>query len=285
MSLKNKIVLITGGGSGIGLCLVKQTQQLGGRIIIGDLKLGEEAQTLVSKDPNVIFQKCDVSKWKDLEALISASEKQWGDVPDAYGICAGVFDPPWSNFWQDPEDERYASVDINVNHPLKLTRFAIRASLGKGKKAGVCIIASIAGIAGNVASPLYCATKHAVVGFTKSMKGTDAYTGVRITTICPGLVKTPLFTLDKMKQFSFSDEKALLPEQVAEKMLDMLQKAEYTCGTVVELTPLGSRLIPEWNITPPVGKGTGQELEMTEEMKAMLAPIIAKLDIEKSAKL
>lgn len=74
---------------------MKQSHELGAKVIIGDLKIGEEAQALVSKDPNVIFQKCDVTKWRELEALIAASEKQWGDVPDAYGICAGVFDPVW----------------------------------------------------------------------------------------------------------------------------------------------------------------------------------------------
>jgi hypothetical protein len=79
--------------SGIGLSLVKQSQQLGSKIVIGDLKLGEEAAALVAKDENIIFQPCDVTKWGDLEALVAASEKKWGDAPDAYGICAGVFDP------------------------------------------------------------------------------------------------------------------------------------------------------------------------------------------------
>jgi NAD(P)-dependent dehydrogenase (short-subunit alcohol dehydrogenase family) len=116
------------------------------------------------------------------------------------------------------------------------------------------------------------------------MKDTDAMTGVRITTICPGLVKTPLFTLEpeKMKQFSFADDKALLPEQVAEKMLEMLQEPGFTCGTIVEITPWGSRLIPEWNVAPPSGKGTGAELDAAEAMSLMLTPIKARLDSERA---
>lgn len=62
-------------------------------------------------------------------------------MPDAYAICAGLFEPPFSNFWQDPEhDGRYKEVAVNVDHPIKLTRLAIRKSLGKGKRASVCII-------------------------------------------------------------------------------------------------------------------------------------------------
>jgi NAD(P)-dependent dehydrogenase (short-subunit alcohol dehydrogenase family) len=83
----------------------------------------------------------DVTQWADFTKIFDACEKKWNDVPDAYGICAGVFDPPFSNFWDDPEqDEGYKQVDINVNHPIKLTRLAIRKSLSKGKRASVCII-------------------------------------------------------------------------------------------------------------------------------------------------
>ena len=94
----------------------------------------------------------------------------------------------WSNFWDDPESERYAQVDINVNHPIKLTRIAIRALLGSNKKDVVCITASIGGIAGSYPAPLYCATKHAMVGFVKSMAEADPLEGVKIVTICPGYV-------------------------------------------------------------------------------------------------
>jgi len=90
-----------------------------------------------------------VSNWKDFDKLFDASEKHFSDVPDAYAICAGVFEPQFSNFWKDPEDGEeqggYRQTRINVDHPIKLTRLAIRKSLGRGKKASVCIIVSISG--------------------------------------------------------------------------------------------------------------------------------------------
>lgn len=68
-------------------------------------------------------------------------------------------------------------------------------------------------------------------------------------------------------------------------MLDMLQKKEWECGSMLELSMSGPRRIPEWNIPAPVGEGTGQELnaDLQGMYKAMLKPIEAKLDSEKGA--
>lgn len=99
---------------------------------------------------------------------------------------AFIFSKAWSNFWDDNETERYAEVDINVNHPIKLTRIAMRALLGKDKKGVVLIVASLAGLQGAYAAALYTATKHAMVGFTRSMGAADHLEGVKIVCICPG---------------------------------------------------------------------------------------------------
>jgi hypothetical protein len=74
--------------------------------------------------------------------MFTACEEKWNDVPDFYGICAGLFEPPFSNFWDDTEDSGYKQVEVNVSHPIKLTRMAMRKSLGKGKPSSVCIIVS-----------------------------------------------------------------------------------------------------------------------------------------------
>lgn len=166
---------------------------------------------------------------------------------------------------------------MNVNHPIKLTRVALRKSLGKGKRASLCIIASVGGLTGSIAAPLYCATKHAIVGFVKSMKDSEALTGVKITTLCPGGVMTPLFDKEKLKQYSVTKERSLTPEACAAQMLDLLQKKEYECGSVLEITLGGTRLIPEWNVEPPRGEGAGQEMMTEEFVGNLLGPIRATL--------
>ncbi|KAF2030955.1 NAD(P)-binding protein [Setomelanomma holmii] len=279
-----KIILITGGASGIGLSLTKQAHDLGARVLVADLKTTLDFDTFTASKENILYVQSDVTKWSDFNKIFDACEKKWNDIPDAYGICAGLFEPPFSNFWQDPEDDGgYKQVEVNVNHPIKLTRMAIRKSLGKGKRASVCIIASIAGIAGNIAAPLYCATKHAIVGFVKSMKDTEALTGIKLTALCPGGVLTPLFDAAKMKQFSVDEEKFLTPDACAVQLLDLLQNKGYPCGSVLEITLNGPRVIPQWGIEPPQGKGTGEEPLSEDFMQNLLGPITAKLESEKTA--
>ncbi|KAJ5767452.1 NAD(P)-binding protein [Penicillium manginii] len=246
--LTNKIVLVTGGGS--------------------DLQLGEEARQLVESQKNVHFETCDVRRWKDLRGPIDISVRIWNDVPDVYIAGAGVFEPKWSNFWQDPEDETYDSIAINVNHPMKLTRIAIQALLSRNKKGVVCIIGSIAGLAGNYAVPLYCASKHAVTGFVRSMAPCEELEGVKITAMCPwydiypttkrdfGLiattdmlssaVKTPLWTNqpDKMDQFNLDGAETVTAAQVGEAIVSLVEDGQYKGGTVLEITAYGDSSNP-----------------------------------------
>ncbi|CAA9957063.1 FabG Dehydrogenase [Pyrenophora teres f. maculata] len=279
--LDGKILLITGGASGIGLSVTKQAYALGTRVLVADIKTTPDFDTFAAGKSNILYVQTDVTRWADFDKLFDECEKKWNDVPDAYAICAGLFDPPFSNFWLDPEqDQGYMQVDVNVNHPIKLTRLAIRKSLGKGKRASVCIIASIAGISGNLAAPMYCATKHAIVGFVKSLKPTEPLTGVKITTLCPASVLTPMFDASKQKQFSIDADKALTPDTCATHLLELLQKKEYPCGSVLELSLTGTRLIPEWGVQPPAGSGTGQDLD-ENFMTNMLQPVKEKLDSER----
>jgi len=114
------------------------------------------------------------------------------------------------------------------------------------------------------------------------MKDSEEFTGVKITTICPGLVNTPLVE-DKKTQFSFTEEKALTPDQVATGMISLLESKKYPCGTVLEISTAGLRDIPEWNIPPPKAEGTGQELVDDGAVKAMINPILATLNKERGA--
>ncbi|KAH0843991.1 hypothetical protein FOPE_08834 [Fonsecaea pedrosoi] len=235
--VKGKIVVVTGGGSGICLAFVKLAVQQGAQVLIGDLKLGPEAAAFAtSAGPDVVkFVKCDVTDWRDLENLIVVSEREFGDVPDVYVPGAGVFEPEWSNFWNDSEPSKYAQLDINLAHPIKLTRLAIRALVGRNKKGVVCCIASIGGLDGQYAATLYSACKHGVVGLVKSLGDADPEEGVKVVGICPGAVWTPLWTdrPEKMEQYSVASDLSQTPEEVAQLMLDLVQDAKYTGGTVL----------------------------------------------------
>jgi NAD(P)-dependent dehydrogenase (short-subunit alcohol dehydrogenase family) len=146
MPLNGKILLITGGASGIGLALAKKAHSLGARVLVADIQTTPDFDEFAANKEGVIYVQADVTRWSDFTKIFNLCEKKWNDVPDAYAICAGVFEPPFSNFWLDTEDDGYKQVEINVSHPVKLTRLAIKKSLGKGKRASVCIIVSDAAL-------------------------------------------------------------------------------------------------------------------------------------------
>lgn len=248
--VKGKIVAITGGGSGIGFALAELCHRNGARVLIGDLKLTGDAEKYVSQvsKNEVAFQHCDVSSWQSLHDLITASINAFGDVPDVYVPCAGVFQPKWSDFWHDDEADAYKTIQINVNHPVKLTRLALRALAGAEKQGVVCLVASTAGIRGNYFASIYATSKHAIVGFAKSMGEADVEEGVRVSCICPGMVESPLW-LDRddnvMEEAKYKDRKALKPADIAEVMLKMIERAEYNGGTCVLKTPFEERVFEE----------------------------------------
>jgi NAD(P)-dependent dehydrogenase (short-subunit alcohol dehydrogenase family) len=251
--VKDKIVLITGGGSGIGLSFVKLCHSKGAKgILIGDLKLTSDADDFIKKtgDGSVVFTQCDVSDWKALRKLITTSVEKFGEVPDIFCPCAGIFEPPWSNFWDDTEEESgsYKTMKINVDHPIRLARLAFRALVGADKKGVIALVASEAGLYGVYLAALYCASKHAIVGLAKSLGPADEEEGVKVVCICPGVVKSPLWEVredDKAKMFQYSekDSQSNTPDEIAASMVKMIESEDYLGGTIMSRTFEGEDVV------------------------------------------
>jgi NAD(P)-dependent dehydrogenase (short-subunit alcohol dehydrogenase family) len=246
--VKGKIVLVTGGGSGIGLAFARLCRDKGARILIGDLKLTEEAQSYVSaqSQKEVAFETCDVTSWRSLHDLISASVRTFGDVPDVYAPVAGVLDPSWSNFWDDTEDNTYKTVQINLNHPMKLTRLAVRALASADKQGVVCLVSSSAGIRANYLIPIYVATKHAILGLCKSLAQADKDQGVKVVCVMPGTVKSALWEDrdDNIAEVTRYSERTLMPPStIAEVMLKLVESNAYSGGACVLKTAWEEKVV------------------------------------------
>lgn len=247
-SIRRKIVLVTGGGSGIGFAFASLCHNQGARVLIGDLKLTEEAQSYVSSKSKseIHFETCDVTNWKDLHNLITASLKTFGDVPDVYAPVAGVLDPSWSNFWDDTDSETYKTLLINLHHPIKLTRLAIRALASANKKGVVCLVSSSAGIRGQYLLPLYVATKHGIVGLAKSLGQADRDEGVKVVCVLPGTVKSNLWEDrddDITTATRYSERTLMPPSTISEMMLKLVEDNEYCGGTCVLKTAWEEKVV------------------------------------------
>lgn len=129
---------------------------------------------------------------------------------------------------------------INTEHPIKLTRIAMRSCLKANRAAVVLIVASGAGVIGFYGSPLYCAAKHAVVGFTKSMAQADEDENIKVVAVCPGIVATPLWTgaaaEEVAKQYAYSDAMAITAEEVADAMKELIEQGKYRGGSLLEVS-------------------------------------------------
>jgi len=233
MFIKGKTALVTGAARGIGLEYVKALLKNGAQNVAVcdvDVQKGENAvrelQTEYGAD-RVIFIKTDVTNVAELEEAFKKTHTTFKAL-DIVINNAGVLD-----------DRRWElEIAINVNAVVRGTLLGLQY-MGKdeGGKGGVVVnISSILGLAPYAASPVYVATKHAVIGLTRSFGLPYHFdrTGVRVMAICPGVTDTTmvsdaprhLLREEWGDQFqrdvdNFSNQK---PESVAKGMIDLIEK-------------------------------------------------------------
>ena len=224
--------------TGINLEFARILLRNGANVLFADIALRPEAQQLIDEyqsTPKAVFQKTNVTSWSDLEDMFRAAEKHFGSI-DIVCPGAGVFEPSWSNFWHPPgtaesRDDRlggrYAALDINLTHPIRVTQLAISHFLRASPTASpsnpksIVHIASIAGQTASLPFPIYHAAKHGVQALVRSLASLEQTHGIRITAVEPGVVKTPLFTEhpEKLKALDEAKDIWVTPERVAEVML------------------------------------------------------------------
>ena len=286
LQVKGKTALVTGAGSGIGLEFTKLLLANGCNVLVADLALRPEADEAYrpyqsvpgepKAEPGVIFHHCDVTNWKQLRSAFDMAMSAFGRL-DIVVPNAGIFEPVWSNFWRPDEGKdtdaasSFKIVDINISHPIRATQLAIDYFLRQpDKKGAVVLVSSIAAQMGALPVPMYFASTHAISGFTRSLAALEPEMGIRVNAVAPGIVKTPLWS---EKQMTWVD-KWCTQREVAEAMLDLVQKEEYVGGSVVEISVGGRRMVEELNDPGPgkeghslanFGDAVGQTLELITE--------------------
>ncbi|OCK79456.1 NAD(P)-binding protein [Lepidopterella palustris CBS 459.81] len=267
-SIDGKPAIVTGAGSGINLCFASLLLSRSCNVLFTDLALRPEAQTVIDTysskiegKSRAIFQKTDVTDWKQLSRMFEVAEKEFGGTDI---VCPGacIYDPYWTNFWHPPgsaaskdviDAGHYASIDISITHPIRTTQLAIASFLkpSHGQKVTltnpkrVAITSSVAGQCAHFCTPLYVASKHA------------SQVGIRVNGVAPGLDKTPLWT-DHPENMKFVDTKKdvwVMPEEVAEAMLRLLEDPEMGGGTILEVGAKQTRKVAMFNDPGPSGAG------------------------------
>jgi NAD(P)-dependent dehydrogenase (short-subunit alcohol dehydrogenase family) len=128
-----------------------------------------------------------VTDWEQLEKLFDECEEKLGGSPDIVIAGAGVYEPSSNSFWADVDKaSHYKIFDINILHPLKLSRIAIRR-FKQAQKHGVIVhFSSITAQIPSVVNPMYSVSKQAISQFVRCMAPLEELAGIRVVAVAPG---------------------------------------------------------------------------------------------------
>lgn len=190
--LTGNIALITGGGSGICLAFAKILHASGCKLVLADLALHSTAQQWISSldadgQERVLFHRTDVTDWSQLENAFDICEERLGGVPKIVVPGAGVYEPSSNTFWEDCDrDSRYKVLDIDLVHPIKMTRIAVRRLVNAKQTGTIIHVSSIAGQRSTIVTPLYTAAKHGVNSIIRGMAPLEDLAGIKVVGVAPG---------------------------------------------------------------------------------------------------
>jgi NAD(P)-dependent dehydrogenase (short-subunit alcohol dehydrogenase family) len=197
MQVKNKVVIVTGAGSGIGRATAKHFAYHGARVVVSDINL-EKAKKVVEEITANFGEslpiKANVANYEDVQNLIQHTVSAYGQL-DVMVNNAGIGPRQLLKTAQYTLEDWDSVIAVNQTGVFYCMKLALQQMLEQGF-GNIVNVASLAGLKASLNNISYSASKFAVVGMTKSAALEYAKTGIRINAVCPGYTESAL--LDRL---------------------------------------------------------------------------------------
>lgn len=187
---KEKVAVVTGGASGIGLATTKKLLSEGANVVILDLKMDEEI--INSLGETALYLKCDVSNEENVKNCIEEIIKKFNHID--YLVANAGIGGSASKPHEVSMDEWNKVISVNQTGIFLLNKYVINEMLKNGKGA-VVNTSSMYGLVGSTTSFAYSASKGAINQMTRSLALTYARDNIRVNAIAPGYVDTPILSM------------------------------------------------------------------------------------------
>jgi NAD(P)-dependent dehydrogenase (short-subunit alcohol dehydrogenase family) len=240
--LEGKVALVTGGTSGIGRETAVLFARAGAKVVVAGRREPEGQKTVElihAAGGDVLFVKTDVSKASDVETLVQKIAEKFGRLDAAFNN-AGI-EGAYAPIVRQSEEDFDRTINVNLKGVWLCLKYEIRQMLKQGIGGAIVNMASVLGLVGSAGISAYSASKHGVIGLTKTAALENAKKGIRVNAVCPGFVETPMsdrtLRVPAAHQFALSCHpigRLGKPAEVAEAVLWMCSdRASFMTGQVL----------------------------------------------------